>query len=345
MPKPRSSPATPATDEFGLIARYFAPLAAGEAGAFGLSDDAAVLACAAGESVVVTCDTLVAGVHFLPDDPADGVGVKALAVNLSDLAAMGARPFGYLLSAGLPLEWPRQRLHAWLDGFTCGLRRQQQRWGVCLVGGDTVGVPGPMCLTITALGHALPGSVLRRAAACPGDDVYVSGSIGDAALGLRVLRGELPWLAAGHRRWLIGRYREPQPRVGLGPRLIGLAHAAIDISDGLIADLGHVCVASGVAASIAAAEVPLSDAARAAIAREPGLLATVLSGGDDYELMFTAPPARAGALASQAREAGLPITRIGRIRPPDPGEAGRTVRVDDAHGRPLSIANAGFRHF
>ncbi len=345
MPNPRSSPATPATDEFGLIARYFAPLAAGEAGAFGLTDDAAVLAVAAGESVVVTCDTLVAGVHFLADDPADGVGVKALAVNLSDLAAMGARPFGYLLSAGLPVEWPRQRLYAWLDGFTAGLRRLQQRWGVCLVGGDTVGVPGPVCLTITALGRVGPETVLRRGAARPGDDVYVSGSIGDAALGLRVLRGELPWLAAGHRRWLIGRYREPQPRVSLGPRLIGLAHAAIDVSDGLIADLGHVCAASGVAASIAAGQVPLSDAARAALAREPGLLATVLSGGDDYELVFTAPPSRAAALASQAREVGVPITRIGRIRAPDAGAAGGTIRVDDAQGRPLTIENAGFRHF
>ena len=345
MPNARSSPTTPATDEFGLIARYFAPLAAGEAGAFGLSDDAALLPCAAGESLVVTCDTLVAGVHFLPDDPAESVGVKALAVNLSDLAAMGASPFGYLLSAGLPVEWPRQRLHAWLDGFAAGLRRLQQRWGVCLVGGDTVGVPGPLCLTITALGRVGPKDALRRGAARPGDDVYVSGSIGDAALGLRALRGELPRLAARHRRWLIGRYREPRPRVSLGPRLIGLAHAAIDISDGLIADLGHVCAASGVAASIVAAEVPLSEAARAALAGEPGLLATVLSGGDDYELLFTAPPSGAAALASQAREVGLPITRIGRIRSAGPGDGGGTVRIDDAHGRPLTIANTGFRHF
>lgn len=344
MPTARSSPATPATDEFGLIARYFAPLAAGEAGAFGLSDDAAVFACAVGESLVVTCDTLVAGVHFLPDDPADSVGVKALAVNLSDLAAMGARPFGYLLSAALPINWPRQRLHAWLEGFTAGLRRLQHRWGVCLVGGDTVGMRGPLCLTITALGRA-GGRVLRRDSARPGDDIFVSGSVGDAALGLRALRGGLPRVAAEHRHWLIGRYREPQPRVSLGPSLVEVASAAIDVSDGLIADLQHICSTSRVTALIEAPELPLSAAARAALAEEPGLLATVLSGGDDYELLFSAPTSASAALAALSRKTGVPITRIGRIYPSDTDDPGEAVRVCDAQGQALTIATVGFRHF
>ena len=263
--------------EFELIARHFAPLSAAEPGAFALTDDAAVLAIEPGRRLVVTTDTMVAGVHFLPENPAGAVAAKLLRVNLSDLAAMGAKPLAYTLSAALPENME----DGWLERFAQALAADQASFQVTLIGGDTVATPGPLTLTLCALGTVAEGRELRRSGARPGDVVYVSGTIGDAALGLAALRGELPGLAPELRQALGERYLRPQPRVALGQRLSGLAHAAVDISDGLVADLGHICAASGTGATVEAPRIPLSPAGRAVLEADAERMTTVLAGGDD----------------------------------------------------------------
>ncbi len=326
--------------EFELIARLFAPLARGFAGAYGLTDDVAYLALAgglvrAGEELVLKTDALVAGVHFLTDDPAKLVAQKLLRVNLSDLAAKGARPLVYTLAMMLPAELD----YGWLRRFAAGLAADQEEFGIRLAGGDTDATPGPLTLSLTAIGAIPAGKRLLRSAARRGDGIFVSGTIGDAALGLKAIRGELGALAAAARRFLAGRYRLPQPRLALGRRLYGLAHATMDISDGLVGDLQHICAASRVGAALEAAAVPLSPAARAALASDGGLVESVLAGGDDYELLFTAPPAAETALARLGRRLGLPLTRIGRIG------RGAGVRVLDEAGREVKLARTGYRHF
>lgn len=331
-------------DEFAAIARYFAPLAAGFPGAFGLTDDAAVLSPRAGCELVVTIDTLVSGVHFRADDPADGVGAKLLAVNLSDLAAMGARPVAYLLSLSLPRSWiVAGAVETWLVRFTQGLLCAQTEHAMHLVGGDTVATPGPLSLTVTAFGEVEAGRLLRRAGAEAGDDVWVTGSIGDAALGLLALEGRLPALAAGASEALVARYRRPTPRIAAGLALVGVAHACADISDGLLADLGHICAASGTGAVLDARRLPLSDPSRAALETDAGLLATILAGGDDYELVFTAAPGDAPRIDAASRRLRLPITAIGRIEPVC--QVTQRVRVIGPDGAPFAAAGTGYRHF
>jgi thiamine-monophosphate kinase len=273
----------PLPGEFSLIARHFKRLAG--PGSLDLSDDAAVFDPPPGRQLVAAADAVVAGVHFLPDDPADTVGRKLLRVNLSDLAAMGAAPLGYLLTVALPRGTPE----AWTAAFVDGLEADNQTFNVHALGGDTVSTPGPATLSLTALGAVAPGAALLRGGARPGDRLWVSGTLGDGALGLRVLRGEVAPDAAGH---LARRYRLPEPRLALGVALSGVATAAMDVSDGLAQDLGHICRASGCGAVVEAAALPLSDAARAAVAADPALLSLALSGGDDYELLFAAPPGR-----------------------------------------------------
>ncbi|TAN59550.1 MAG: thiamine-phosphate kinase, partial [Magnetospirillum sp.] len=243
-------------DEFGLIAELFAPLAAGCPGALGLTDDAAFLAAEPGFDTVATMDAMVAGVHFLSDDPPDLIARKLLRVNLSDLAAKGARPAFVMLAAAFPYGTAK----LWLRAFADGLKQDLDHYGVVLIGGDTVSTPGPLTLTLTALGRVVAGRGLLRSGARPGDEIWVSGSIGDGALGLRAIRGELVGLGEAHGGVLADRYRLPRPRTGLGPRLIGLASAAMDVSDGLVQDLGHICRASSVTAEIHAPLVPLSTA-------------------------------------------------------------------------------------
>jgi thiamine-monophosphate kinase len=327
-----------APDEFALIARYFRPLAARERGALALADDAAVLALPSGRRLVATTDCLVEGVHFPKGAAPEDIAPKLLRVNLSDLAAMGAEPCWYLLAAA----FARGSSAAWVGRFARTLGREQRRFGIALAGGDTVATLGPATFTVTALGMVGPKDELRRSGARAGDDVYVSGTIGDAALGLRVLTGRLE-VAERHAHFLVERYHRPNPRIALGRRLAGMARATIDISDGLIADLGHICATSRVDAIVEAAAVPLSPAARAALGAEPKLLADILAGGDDYELAFTAPVARRPAIGALSRALGLPIARIGRIVP----ARGRTgsVRVMDREGRRLRLARAGWRHF
>ncbi|CAA7613682.1 thiamine-phosphate kinase [Magnetospirillum sp. SS-4] len=332
-------PAADRPDEFELIAELFAPLASGCPGALDLTDDAAFLKAEPGFDTVATMDAMVAGVHFLPDDPPDLIARKLVRVNLSDLAAKGARPAFIMLAAAFPAGtgWD------WLRSFADGLKQDVEHFGVSLIGGDTVSTPGPLTLTLTALGRVEAGRGVLRSGARPGDDVWVSGGIGDGALGLRAIRGQLSGLDSADLAFLAGRYRLPTPRCGLGRRLPGLATAGMDVSDGLVQDLGHLCRASGVAAEIEAGRVPLSAAAGRAVAADESLLALVLTGGDDYELLFTAPPASAAALAGLSAEAGVPLFRIGRVAAAAEGEGLVTVRGGD--GRALALKQAGWRHF
>ncbi|MFD2234257.1 thiamine-phosphate kinase [Phaeospirillum tilakii] len=327
-----NGPAAGAVDEFSLIADLFAPLTRGDPAARGLCDDAAFLPARPGWDTVLTVDAMVAGVHFLADDPPDLIARKLLRVNLSDLAAKGAAPVGALLAAA----FPRDVTPDWLRAFAAGLGRDLAAFDLPLLGGDTVATPGPLTLSLTALGRVPAGQGLERRGARPGDELWVSGSIGDGALGLRAARGQLPALAAADVAFLADRYRLPQPRVALGPLLRGRAGAAMDISDGLVQDLGHLCRVSGVGARVEAARVPLSPPARRALAGGMVTLADLLCGGDDYELLFAAP---AGAVAALAAAGDPPLTRIGTI------VAGAGVSVVDQQGVTLPLTRGGWRHF
>ena len=330
-------------DEFGLIAKHFAPLAQAVPGAFALTNDAAVIPPDEQRGLVATIDTLVEGVHYLPDDPAELVARKLLRVNLSDLAAMGAEPESYLLTLALD----KARDEAWVARFASGLAADQQEFGIAMLGGDTVSTPGPMTLSLAAFGRVPNARALQRGTARPGDLVYVTGTIGDGALGLLVRQGRLTGLPERERGFLESRYRLPVPRTAVGARLLSLATACLDVSDGLVGDLGHIAEASGVAIELNSAEVPLSDAAKLVLSDDPDLLALVLTGGDDYELAFTAPPEQAEAIAALSRETEVPIVCIGRARADSGAElenrAGVVVR--DRRGAPLDLPVKGWTHF
>jgi thiamine-monophosphate kinase len=319
--------------EFGRIRRFFAPLAG--PGGLGLKDDAALVDCAAGRRLVVTVDAMVEGVHYLPDDPPGLVAKKLLRVNLSDLAAKGARPLHYLLTTALPESFGDD----WVARFAAGLAEDQRQFDVDLLGGDSVSTSGPVVLSLTALGDVAAGAEIRRSGARVGDRIWVSGTIGDAYLGLKVLRGAYSQLEAAERALLVARFQLPEPRTGLGPRLIGVAHAMCDVSDGLIADLEHICEASCVAATVELASLPLSGPASRLAEQEPDLSALLATSGDDYELVFTAPLAATEAIERLAAELNLPITLIGII---DPGSGVRLLAPD---GQPIPIAAPGYRHF
>ncbi|MEQ8397208.1 thiamine-phosphate kinase [Thalassobaculum sp.] len=327
-----------ALGEFERIDRFFVPLARGADGAFGLTDDAALLPAASqGSAWVVTVDALVAGVHFLPDDAADLIARKALRVNLSDLAAMGAVPYGYTLALALPRDLPDPE--GWLSRFADGLRHDQDEFGVHLLGGDSVSTPGPVTLSVTAFGSVPRGREIRRSGAKVGDDLWVSGTIGDSALGLKVLTGAIGPDEGGDS-FLIDRYRLPQPRTRLGPRLVELATAALDVSDGLVQDSGHLAHRSGVAVRIEASAVPLSAAGRRRVDSRPALLHDALTGGDDYELLFTAPSIARESVMEAAAAVGAMVGRIGSV------EAGQGVRVVDPDGQVLGGLNrGGWSHF
>lgn len=311
--------------EFSLIARHFRPLAG--PGARDLADDVALVAPPAGRDLVITADAMVAGVHFLPDDPPDQVGQKLLRVNLSDLAGKGAIPLGYLLTVAAP----RGTDDAWFGAFAQGLAQDQPRFGITLLGGDTTSTSGPVTLSLTAIGHAPAGRVPCRTGAAPDDEVWVTGTIGDGALGLQAALGRLTD-PTGH---LLRRYRLPEPRLGLP--VWEFASASMDVSDGLVQDLEHICRASGVSAEIDALAVPRSAAARQA---GEAWLITCLTGGDDYELLFAVPPGRVDALRHAAEAARIAVTRIGTFRAGDPD-----VTVRDADGRAIEIAHRGWSHF
>jgi thiamine-monophosphate kinase len=310
--------------EFDMIARHFAPLA-GE-GALGLLDDAAVFLPPAGRELVVTADAMVGGVHFLPDDPARDIARKLLRVNLSDIASMGAVPFGYVLTLSVPVG----TAESWIADFAAGLALDQAAYGISLFGGDTTSTPGPVSLSVTMFGHVAPGTAWRRGGARAGDELWVTGVIGDGVLGLRALRGEV----VDPDGSLALQYRLPSPRVGL--KLHGIVTAAMDISDGLLQDAGHIARASSVGIEINLEAVPLSAAGRAAGA---DFVASGVAGGDDYELLLTAPPENAAALMTAARAAGVAATRIGRC------VAGQGVQCIGADGRASPAGGGGWSHF
>ncbi|NPD67417.1 thiamine-phosphate kinase [Lichenicola cladoniae] len=311
--------------EFAFIARHFRPLAG--PGGLALSDDAAVFLPPAGRELVMCADAMVSGVHFLAADPPDTVARKLLRVNLSDLAAMGAEPLGYLMTVSVPPDLPPN----WFEGFGAGLAIDQAQYGLSLFGGDTTSTTGPLVLSLTIVGHVAPGAALRRNGAQAGDGIWVTGTIGDGTLGLACLTGELD----DDTGQLADRYRLPQPRMGM--KLAGVAHAAIDVSDGLVQDLGHLCRESGVAARIEAALVPASEAARQA---GPAWLERRLSGGDDYELLLAVPPGAEATLLAEAGAACIRVTRIGMF------EAGLdAVHVIAPDGTALIFERPGWSHF
>jgi thiamine-monophosphate kinase len=316
--------------EFDFIRTRLGPLTGNHAAALGLRDDAALLDPPAGCQLVLACDTLVAGVHFRNADPADVAASRALRSNLSDMAAMGADPVGYLSA----VSWPREIDPDWRDAFIEGLAADQARFGLSLLGGDTTSTPGPLTVTLTLIGSVPEGRALLRSGACEGDDVWVSGTIGDAVLGLAALDGEPGAPAA-----LVERYARPAPRLDLGRALRDIATAAIDISDGLLADAGHIAETSSVSLEIEAGAVPLSAAARPWLAEAgEGALARLLTGGDDYELLFTAAPEQRSAIAALA-SADMALTRIGRVA------AGEGVICRTPDGREIEAGRAGFTHF
>ncbi len=314
-----------ARGEFDRIARYFAPLAA-QAG-LGLTDDAAVFAPPPGRELVVTADAMVEGVHFMAGDPPDLIARKLLRVNLSDLAGMGAAPLYYWLTLAVPRETPA----SWFAEFAQGLAHDQAAFGIALAGGDSSSTAGPVSLSLTAIGHVAPGTALRRNGARAGDGVWLTGTIGEAALGLRARQGRM----ADPGGTLAQRYLVPEPRMGM--ELCGIVSAAMDVSDGLVQDAGHIARASGVRVIIEAARVPLPSAARAAT---PALVEICLTGGDDYELLLTVPADRENALLREMQRAAIPVAKIGRC------EAGKpTVTVFDAAGNAMAFARAGWQHF
>jgi thiamine-monophosphate kinase len=319
--------------EDSLIARYFRPLAT-DPGAFGLMDDAAILK-ASGDDIVVTTDAIVEGVHFLTDDPPDTVARKALRVNLSDLAAKGATPAGFVLTLAL-----RAADDAWLVPFARGLGEDAAQFGCPLLGGDTVSTPGPLVISITAFGRVPKGQMIHRSGAKPGDRVVVTGTIGDAALGLDILRGGAVADDAAAREMLVGRYRLPQPRTALAGAVRDYAHAAMDVSDGLAGDLAKLCAASGVSAVIDAQSVPLSTAAATLLARGTIGIETIVSGGDDYEILCAIPENHFEAFAQAAGRAGVAVASIGTVI------AGASVpKFLDAQGREIALQRLSYSHF
>lgn len=299
-----------------------------------------MIAALPGHDLVAKTDAIVGGVHFLLDDPPALIARKALRVNLSDLASKGAIPRAYMLAAALP----RTTSEEWIAKFAGGLAHDQDEYHVHLIGGDTASTPGPLTIAIMAFGDVATGRILRRGGARDGDTVFVTGTIGDAALGLEALRGKLTALDADAETFLVDRYRLPRPRVALGPRLIGLATAALDVSDGLLADLRHLCEVSDLDAVLEAPRVPLSKAARVALAGDSGCMTAVLSGGDDYEILFTASPETADELGRLSKALEVPITAIGRMTSPSIGKD-RQIAVLDESGKPLKFDRTGWTHF
>jgi thiamine-monophosphate kinase len=322
-----------------LIARYFRPLAK-HPGAFRLTDDAAALTPPSGSDLVVTVDAIIGRVHFLPDDPPELVAKKALRVNLSDLAAKGARPAGFMLTLALPKDTEE----SWIESFARGLGADAKSYGCPLLGGDSVRTPGPVAISITAFGTVPKGTMVRRAGARPGDRLVVTGTIGDAALGLLVhghTDGAGDWtLSSAEQKWLVGRYLVPQPRNALAEAVRRNASAAMDVSDGLAGDLAKLCAASGVSADVEVARVPLSPAARHVVAAEPGRIETVLTGGDDYEIVCAVPPRKLAAFRAAAAKTRVPVAEIGVVT-----KGHGPPRFLDSSGNPLLFKRLSFSHF
>ncbi len=289
-----------------------------------------------GENLVLTADALVAGVHFFADDPPGGIARKALRVNLSDLAAKGARPLGFLMTLALPGDWRE----AWLKAFAEGLGADASAFDCPLIGGDTVATPGPLMLSVTAIGSVPEGRMARRTGVKPGDRLYVTGTIGDAAIGLRVRQGRGPDIPQADKAFLIERYLTPEPRLELIGAMTAHASGGMDVSDGFVGDLTKMLDASGVSACVPIFRLPLSQAARAAIAADPALFEVAATGGDDYELLASAAPKSAPAFEAAAAAAGVPLTLIGEAV-----EGRRPPSFVGRDGDPVVFARGSYSHF
>jgi thiamine-monophosphate kinase len=320
--------------EFELIAELFAPLAA-EPGAFRLMDDAAIATPPPGYDLIATTDAVVEGVHFFADDPPALVAKKSLRVNLSDLAAKGCAPATYLLALSLPDRIGMD----WLRSYAAGLAEDQQEFGISLLGGDTTATPGALTIAITAFGHVPAGKMIRRTGAQIGDLVYVTGALGDAGGGLACLKENGRLLSVADRQYLIGRFQLPAPRMRLGAALIGLASASLDVSDGLLADLGHIAETSGVKIEVEATHLPVSPALRRLWPNETERFVRAATAGDDYEITFTAPAHRRRDIMQAAAAADTTVSEIGRVT------AGKGVALLDSAGFEISVGRPGFVHF
>jgi len=315
--------------EFDLISRYFSPLA-GKAG-LGLLDDAACVQPQSGTDLIISKDMLVSGRHFFSDDAPENIGFKALSANVSDLAAKGAKPQCYLL--GLSLS-PAVTNHEWLSAFAGGLAEAQKHYGIELVGGDTTATDGPLTISITAFGGVKSGQMLKRSGAQVGDDIYVSGTIGDASLALEAIESN-----KHNDDCFLERFHRPLARTELGQKLIGIATASVDVSDGLLADIGHICKASQVGAQVYQAEIPLSKAAEARVNKENSLWPRIWAGGDDYEIAFTAKPQDRLKIKAVAQNVGVLITRVGQIG------TQKSVELVDCSGELVQVGQQGYQHF
>jgi thiamine-monophosphate kinase len=318
--------------EFELIEDLFAPIAR-TPGALGLSDDVALIKPPKGRDIAFTTDTLVEGVHFRAVDPPLAIAKKALRVNLSDLAAKGAEPESYLLA----LSIPESTELSWLKAFVRGLSQDQKAFHVSLVGGDTTRTPGPLTISIAAIGYVPAGKLIKRSGAKHGDVVFVSGTVGDAGAGLEIAANGPP--RGADARQLVGRYLLPEPRVALGQALRGIATAALDVSDGLLADLGHIADASKVHIAVDGPKVPLSEAARRYFRGGTDGIIRAATAGDDYELAFCCSARHEARIATLSRSAGVPLTRIGRV------VRGRGVSLLDADGHQINVGRGGYTHF
>lgn len=322
-----------------LIARHFRPLATAP-GALSLGDDAAFFAVPPGYEIVLKTDAIVAGVHFLADDPPDCIAKKALRVNLSDLAAKGAAPAGCLMTLALP----DTLIEGWLEIFAAGLKTDCEQFACPLYGGDTVRTPGPLSISIFAFGVLPQGTMVRRAGAKPGQRIFLTGSVGDAALGLKLLQEparKAAWqMSDADAKLLIDRYRLPRPRVALHDAVRAHASAAMDVSDGLLGDLGKLCEQSGVSARIEVTALPLSSAARQALRCEPALIESIATGGDDYEILCAIAPEHVEDFRKAAEAAGVPVTEIGVVTAGS--EAPQLIAAD---GKALAFARLSFSHF
>ena len=326
--------------EDSIIQEFLAPLAAGFPGAFGLKDDCAVIAPPAGHELVVKTDPVIAGLHFLPDTAPEDIGWRALAVNVSDLAGKGAMPVGYLMALAVP-EAPER---AWMERFTSGLGQAQRAFGCHLIGGDTDCRPGPLSISITVFGSVPIGKMVRRGTARAGDHLFVTGTLGDAALGLALLKhpalARQLGLEQNDTAAVVQRFLRPQPRLALAPLLLAHASAAMDLSDGLMKDCGRMCAASGVAAGLQAAALPLSVPLRKAIAKDGAWLKTAAATGDDYEILVAVPDAKVAAFTKGAATLDFPLTRIGQM-----SAAGHGARMELPDGAEMTFERTGWDHF
>ena len=321
-------------DEFSFIEEYLAPLTFGKIEALSLQDDAAILQQKPGYDIVITKDAIVEGTHFFASDSPDDIAKKLLRVNISDLAAKGAKPYCCFLALILPKKLPSK----WLQNFTAALKDDLKEFGCFLAGGDTSSNDGGLVLTLTAIGYVPNGKAILRSGAALGELVFVTGTIGDAYLGLEIMQGKYTALSASAKEFAMNRYHIPQPRITIGQQLCGIATACADISDGLLADLGNICKASKVGAEIKLGLVPISSSGMEAATIDKNFKISAITGGDDYELIFTAPASMQNKIAQIAISNDIKIINIGKI------VAGNGVKLSGDNGEEIKIGRAGYRH-